>query len=154
MIACTWRPGINDFYQVAYSLYIIVYSRSVDPQKLCIGVKYYLVHTMHSMPYYTYGSPANLFFLGPIVFIYICIYQKNDTVTRIYVVLEILKLNKYLKLIVMAIFLRSTEREWTLVSLKQKFATFCFDFNVHLSTLVCTTGAVYNVCHAYQWLIQ
>ena len=32
-----------------------LYSRSVDPRKLCVGVKYYIVH-MYSMPYYTYGS--------------------------------------------------------------------------------------------------
>ena len=44
--------------------------------------------------YYTYGSTANFLFLGPTALIYI--YQKNGVVTRIYVVLEILKLNKYL----------------------------------------------------------
>ena len=33
----------------------IVHSRSVDPRKLCVGIKYYIVH-LYSMPYYTYGS--------------------------------------------------------------------------------------------------
>ena len=47
----------------------IFYSRSVDPRKLCVGVKYYIVH-MYSMPYYTYCSTA-LLFLGPTAFIYI-----------------------------------------------------------------------------------
>ena len=70
---------------------IILYSCSVDPWKLCIGVKYYIVH-MYSMPYYTYGSTANFLFLGHTALIYI--YQKNSTVTRINMVLEILKLNK------------------------------------------------------------
>ena len=62
-----------------------LYSRSVDPRKLCIGVKYYIVH-MYSMPYYTYGSTANCLFLEPTALIYI--YQKNGAATRIYVVLE------------------------------------------------------------------
>ena len=53
--------------------YTIVYSHSVDPQKLGVGVKYYIVH-MYSMPYYTYGSTANFLFLGPTVLIYIYIY--------------------------------------------------------------------------------
>ena len=52
--------------------YTIVYSRSVDPRKLCIGVKYYIVH-MYSMPYYTYGITANFLFLEPTVLIYIYI---------------------------------------------------------------------------------
>ena len=58
-----------------------------------VGVKYYnvIVH-MYSMPYYTYGSTANFLFLVPTALIYI--YQKNGNVTRIYVVLEILKLNE------------------------------------------------------------
>ena len=47
----------------------IVYSRSVDPQKLHVGVKYYIVH-MYSMPYYTYGSTANFLFLEPTSLIY------------------------------------------------------------------------------------
>ena len=47
----------------------IVHSHSVDPQKLCVGIKYYIVH-MYSMPYYAYGSTANLLFLGPTVLIY------------------------------------------------------------------------------------
>ena len=77
--------------------YSILYSHSVDLRKLCVGVKYYIVH-MYSMPYYTYGSTANFLFLGPTALIYIYIniyiYQKNGAVTRIYVVLEILKLNE------------------------------------------------------------
>ena len=48
----------------------ILHSRSVDPRKLRIGVKYYIVH-MYSMPYYPYGSTANFLFLGPTEFIYI-----------------------------------------------------------------------------------
>ena len=56
----------------------ILYSRSVDPWKLCVGVKYYIAH-MYSMPYYTYGSTANFLFLGPTAFRYI--YQKNGAVT-------------------------------------------------------------------------
>ena len=69
----------------------IVYSCSVDPRKLCVRVKYYIVH-MYIMPYYTYGSTANFIYLCPTALIYI--YQKNSTVTRIYVVLENLKLNE------------------------------------------------------------
>ena len=45
-------------------------SHSVDPQKLRVGVKYYMVH-MYSMPYYTYGSAANNLFLGSTALIYI-----------------------------------------------------------------------------------
>ena len=50
----------------------IVHSRSVDPRKLCVGVKYYIhvVH-MYSMPYYTYGSTANILFLEPTALMYI-----------------------------------------------------------------------------------
>ena len=48
----------------------ILYSRIDDPQKLCVGVKYYIVH-MYSMPYYTSGSTANFLFLGPTALIYI-----------------------------------------------------------------------------------
>ena len=73
------------------TLKTIVHSRLVDPRKLCVGVKYYTVH-MYSMPYYTYGSTANVLVLEPIALIYI--YQKNGAVTRINVVLEILKLNE------------------------------------------------------------
>ena len=51
-------------------LAIIVDSHSVDPRKLCVGVKYYVVH-MYSMPYYTYGSTANFIFLVPTALIYI-----------------------------------------------------------------------------------
>ena len=50
---------------------IIVHSCSVDPPKLCVGVKYYIVH-MYSMPYYTYGSTTNFFCLRAYsTFIYI-----------------------------------------------------------------------------------
>ena len=69
---------------------IILHSRSVDPQKFCVGVKYYIVH-MYSMPYYTCGSTANFVFLEPIALIYI--YQKG-AVMKIYMVFEALKLNK------------------------------------------------------------
>ena len=48
----------------------ILYTCSVEPRKLCVGVKYYIVH-MYIMPYYTYGSTANFLFLGPTAFIYI-----------------------------------------------------------------------------------
>ena len=48
----------------------ILYLRSVDPRKLCVGVQYYMVH-MYSMPYYTYGSTANSLFLEPTALIYI-----------------------------------------------------------------------------------
>ena len=44
------------------------------------------------MPYYTYGSTANVLFLEPTALIYI-IYQENGVVTRIFVAWEILKLN-------------------------------------------------------------
>ena len=71
---------------------VVVHSRSVDPWKLCVGVKYYIVH-MYSVPYYTYGSTANFLVLEPTTLIRI-IYQKNGAVTRIYMVLEMLKLNK------------------------------------------------------------
>ena len=50
----------------------ILYSHSVDPLKLRVGIKYYIVHTCtYSMPYYTYGSTANLLFLGPTELVYI-----------------------------------------------------------------------------------
>ena len=49
---------------------IIVYSHSVDSQKLHVGVKYYIVH-MYSMRYYAYDSTATFLFLGPTVLIYI-----------------------------------------------------------------------------------
>ena len=48
----------------------ILYSRSVDPQKLRVGVKYCIVH-MYSMPYYTYSSTANFLFLEPTALIFI-----------------------------------------------------------------------------------
>ena len=54
----------------------IVHSCSVDPRKLCVGVKYYIVH-MYSMPYYTYGSTANFFVLEPTVLIYIYISKER-----------------------------------------------------------------------------
>ena len=63
----------------------IVHSCSIDPWKLCVGVKYYIVH-MYSMPYYAYGSTANIFVLEPTVLIYV--YQKDGAVTRIYMVLK------------------------------------------------------------------
>ena len=44
------------------SLLNIVHSHSVDPRKLCVGIKYYIVH-MYSIPYYTYGSTANFLVL-------------------------------------------------------------------------------------------
>ena len=69
----------------------IVHLRSVDSRKLRVGVNYYIVH-MYSMPYYTYGSTANFLCLEPTALQYI--YQKNDAVTRIHMVLDILKLNE------------------------------------------------------------
>ena len=47
----------------------LVHSHSVDPRKLCVGVKNYIVH-MYSMPYYTYGSTANVLVLKPTALIY------------------------------------------------------------------------------------
>ena len=49
----------------------IVHLRSIDPRKLCIGVKYYIVH-MYSVPHYTYGSTGNILVLEPmgLIFIY------------------------------------------------------------------------------------
>ena len=63
---------LQKFYHRQYCGYkdTIVHSRSVDPRKLCVGVKYYIVH-MYSMPYYTYGSTANFLVLEPTVLIYI-----------------------------------------------------------------------------------
>ena len=78
-------------YALRFKISTIVHSCSVDPRKLCVGVKYYIVH-MHSMPYYTYGSTANLLVLGPTALIYI--YQKNGAVTRIYMLLEMLTFNE------------------------------------------------------------
>ena len=40
------------------------------PCKLCVRVKYYIVH-MYSMPYYTYGSTANFLVLEPTALTYI-----------------------------------------------------------------------------------
>ena len=65
----------------------IIHSRSVDPQKLRIGVKYYIVH-MYSMSYYTYGSTADFLVLGPTALIVIYIYQNNGAVTKIERVIE------------------------------------------------------------------
>ena len=50
----------------------IVHSHSVDPWKLCVCVKYYIVH-VYSMPYYTksYDSTANLLVLEPTALIFI-----------------------------------------------------------------------------------
>ena len=50
----------------------IVHSRSVDPRKLCVDVKYYIVR-MYSMPYYTYDSTANVLVLEPTALIYMYI---------------------------------------------------------------------------------
>ena len=56
----------------------IVRSHSVDPRKLCVGVKYYIhvVH-MYSMPYYTYGSTANFLVLKPTAYIYVIISKER-----------------------------------------------------------------------------
>ena len=70
---------------------LIVHLCSVAPRKLCVVVKYYIVH-MYSIPYRTYGSTANILILEPTVLIYV--YQKNSAVTRIYLVLEVLILNE------------------------------------------------------------
>ena len=53
-----------------YHAIIIVHSCSVNPRRLCLGVKYYIVH-MYSMPYYTYNSTANFLVLGPTALMYI-----------------------------------------------------------------------------------
>ena len=56
----------------------ILYSHSVDPQKLRVSIKYYIVHAcMYGMPYYTYGSTANFLFLGPTALIYIYISKER-----------------------------------------------------------------------------
>ena len=57
----------------------IVHSRSVDPspRKMCVGVKYYIVH-MYSMPYYIYGSTANLLVVEPTALIYISKERRCD----------------------------------------------------------------------------
>ena len=67
-----------------------VHSHSVDPRKLCVGVKYYIVH-MYSMPYYTYGGTANFLVLEPTALIYI---SKEQCSNEDLQVLEILKLNE------------------------------------------------------------
>ena len=58
------------FVIIIKSVVIILHLRSVDPWKLYVCVKYYIVH-MYSMPYYTYGSAANFLFLEPTALIYI-----------------------------------------------------------------------------------
>ena len=47
-----------------------VHSHSVDPRKLCVGVKYYIVHSVQYAILH-FGSTANLLFLGPTALIYI-----------------------------------------------------------------------------------
>ena len=64
------NPTILRLYQHNWDKPTIVHSRSVDPRKLCVGVKYYIVH-MYSMPYYTYGSTTNFLVLGPTALLYI-----------------------------------------------------------------------------------
>ena len=81
--------------EFAYVLYINNLICSVDPlpPKLRVSVKYYIYYNivhMYSMPYYTYGSTDIFIFRAYSTYIS----QKNSAVTRIYVVLEILKLNK------------------------------------------------------------
>ena len=73
---CLLVLSMNTKYCVTQSIKTILYSCSVDPRKLCVGVKYYIVH-MYSMPYYTYGSIANFLFLGPtaLIYIYVRIYM-------------------------------------------------------------------------------
>ena len=70
---------------LSLSLVLIVYSHSVDPWKLCVGVKYYVAHVLHSTMqciYYVYGSTANF---GPTALICIKIYiQKNGDVTDLH----------------------------------------------------------------------
>ena len=80
-------------FHYTHTCYIVttVQSCSVGPRKLCVGLKYYIV-CMYSVPYYTYCSTANFLFLEPTALTYI--YQKNGAVTRIYVVLETIKLNE------------------------------------------------------------
>ena len=55
----------------------IVHPRSVDPRKLCVGIKYYIVH-MYSISYYTYGSTANFLVLEPTVLLYISKERRCD----------------------------------------------------------------------------
>ena len=55
----------------------IVHLHSVDPRKLCVCVKYYIVH-MYSMLYCTYGSTANFLVLEPTALIYIYIYISKE----------------------------------------------------------------------------
>ena len=67
-----------------------VYSCSVDPQKL-YGVHVAINYTPLSIAYYAYDSTAKFLFLGPAALIHVCtVYQKNGTVKRSYMVLEIL----------------------------------------------------------------
>ena len=73
LFACVVQVFLR-LMKISHHMYIngktILYLRSVDPRKLCIGVKYYIVH-MYSMPYYTYGSTANFLILEPTELIYI-----------------------------------------------------------------------------------
>ena len=53
--------------------YTVLYSSHVQlTPEVVHRHKYYIVH-MYSMPYYTYGSTANLLFLEPTALIYIYI---------------------------------------------------------------------------------
>ena len=90
------KRALNDSVDTIIVHGTILYSRSVDPWKLCVGIQYYIVHT-YSMAYYTYGSTANILFLEPTALIYIYIYiSKERRCTRIYmyVVLEFFKLKE------------------------------------------------------------
>ena len=60
------EPHVLGFHLPNDVTFSILYSRSVDPWKLRVGVKYYIVH-MYSMPYYIYVSTAN-FFLRALIY--------------------------------------------------------------------------------------
>ena len=62
------QPKAYEYQSIPRTL--LYSSRSVDYQTLRVGVKYYIVH-MYSMPYYTYGSTANLLALEPTALIYL-----------------------------------------------------------------------------------
>ena len=68
---------------------------------------------MYSMPYYIYASTTNFLVLEPTALTYTCIYQKNDAVTRIYMVLEIFLIEQVIR-VLRRFFWGSTEHEWTL----------------------------------------
>ena len=72
---------MGQMYFLSFVPASIVHSRSVDPRELCVGVKYYIVHT-YNMPYYTYSSTAKFLVLEPTALIY----KKNGTWRTIYVV--------------------------------------------------------------------